>query len=403
MDYSYIAINNQGKEIRGNVKADNIPQAKAMLKSEGKVIVSIKEGATKNIAQVEIMPKKPKLRDLSVLCRQFVSISSAGVPIITALEMLAGQTENKMLAHSLGECCTTIRSGSSLTEAMGQHPKMFPSLLITMVAAGESSGSLDIAFGRMGEQFEKEQKLLSTVKKASIYPITVAIIAFIVVLLMLGFVVPSFEEMLSDLGEELPLITKIVIAGGDFVANYWIFIILGVVGLVFVLKRFSRTASGREIFSNLVLKIPLYNKLVIKTAAARISRTLSTLVAAGIPLIEAIEISAGTMTNEVFKKAMAQVKEDVSMGTPLSEAMMRTGKFPALVYQMIRVGEESGDMESMLTTLANYYDEEVETTTATVMAAIEPLLIVVLALIVGGIVFAVIMPLGSIYASLENL
>lgn len=402
--YAYVLLNNEGKEQKGTLEAADMGQASAQLKKDGATLISLNEaGLLAKDVQLSFMEKKPKPRDMAVFCRQITSILSAGVPVASALDMMSEQTDNKMLSVAAAGCRTAIQSGSSLADAMRDYPKVFPELFITMVAAGEASGSLEVAFARMGEQFEKEEKLRSTVKKASIYPIVVCVVAVAVVMLLLTFVIPTFEDMLMDLGVDLPVITKMVIGASRFMQKWWYLVLAVIAGLVFYLKHFRKTEAGQRAFGRIGLKLPLFGKLTVKTAAARMCRTMSTLLAAGIPLIDVIEITANTMSNYYFKEALLEAKDDVAMGEPLSKILAQNKLFPPTVYHMMNIGEETGRLEEMLNKLAQYYDEEVEATTAQVMAALEPMIIIVLAIIIGTIVLAVIMPMGAMYQGLDNL
>ena len=402
--YSYLAIDNKGREIKGTLEADTQLAAAQDLKRRGLTIASLGEaGALGKDINLTFLEKKPKPRDMAVFCRQFVSIINAGVSVTSALEMLAEQTENKKLRAAISSCKMNIEKGESLAEAMGKHRNVFSDIFITMAEAGELSGSLDISFTRMAEQFEKDAKLKATIKKASIYPIVVLFVAIGVVIGMLLFVVPTFESMFVDLGTELPGITKAVIAASAFMQKFWYLIIAAVIGLVFLFNLYKRSDSGRHLFGTIAMKAPLFGKLTVKSACARLARSLSTLLSAGIPMIDALEICASLMTNVHFQEALQTAKDDVAMGTPLSETLRRSGLFPPLVYHMAGIGEETGDIEGMLTNMAVYYEDEVEQTTAQVMAAMEPMIIIVLAGLVGTIILSVIMPMATMYGALDNL
>lgn len=403
-NYTYVVVDSSGKERRGSLDADSRNRAAALLKKEGQILVSLNEAGvlSKNL-EFSFLQRKPSARDLAVFCRQFVSIVSAGVQVTSALEMLAEQTDNKMLAAAVEGCRLSIQAGSSLSEAMRDYPKVFSDLFVTMVAAGEASGSLDVSFERMADQFEKDAKLKGLVKKASIYPIVVCVVALGVVILLLTFVIPTFEDMLLDLGVELPAVTRFVIAASQFMQGYWWLLLLFLAVVVLWFRYFHKSEAGQHTLGRLGLRLPVFGKLTVKTASARMSRTMSTLLAAGIPLMEAMSITAQTMTNVFFRDALRSGRDDVSMGESMAATLQRSALFPALVYHMIGIGEETGDLDGMLTTLADYYDEEVEQTTQQVMALLEPLIIIVLALIVGVIVMAVIMPMGAMYTGLDNL
>ncbi len=403
-NFSYTAINSSGANVKGIIEASDIGQATFVIKGEGNTIVSISEANQLNQSlNINLFERKPKAREMAIFCRQFVSITTAGVPVIAAFEMLAEQTENGILKKAIEECCLSIRQGMSLSEAMAEHPKVFNSLLITMVAAGEATGNLEVSFTRMAVQYEKDAKLKALILRSSAYPTVVLIIAVVVVIVLLGFVVPNFESLLTDLGTDMPAFSVAVIGAGKFMQANWPIVIVAIVAIVGSLIAYSRTKSGKNTFSNIQLMLPLFKTLAVKTASARACRTLATLVSAGVPLIDAIEISANTMTNVRYKECLLSAKDEVAMGMPLSEPLFRANLFPKMVCHMMKIGEESGDLEGMLTKLADYYDEEVENTTATVMAALEPLIIVFLAGIIITIVMAVMLPMTSIYEGLDNL
>lgn len=404
MTFSYIILTKAGKEAKGTIEAATQQEAAQKLKEEGNTLISLTEAnALSKEVEISIIKKKPKPRDMAVFCRQFVSIIDAGVPVTSALEMLGQQTENKMLAEAIVDCKLKIEKGSSLADAMKDHQNVFSSLFITLVEAGEASGSLDVSFNRMGTQFEKDAKIKGLIKKSAIYPIVVSVVAVVVVIVMLTFVVPQFESMLTDLGSDLPLLTKIVVAASEFMIAKW-YIVLGIVVLLVIgILRYRKTEGGGRLFGRIGIRAPLIGKLTVKSASARMARTLSTLLGSGIPLIEALDIVARTMGNVHFREALLDAKDDVAMGDALSISIERSGLFPPMVHHMIHIGEETGDLEGMLTKLAEYYEEEVELTTQQVMAAVEPMIIIVLALIVGVIVGAVMLPMMNMYSALDNL
>ncbi len=400
--FAYEAINSRGTTVKGNIEADNIDKAQALLKGQELIPVTVKEqtALTKDISLD--FGGKPKARDFSVFCRQFVSMTQAGVSLIDALNMLGEQTENKKLCKSIKEIQADVEKGESLTVAMQKQPIM-PSLLCSMVEAGEASGSLDVAFDRMATHFEKDAKLKAMVKKAAIYPVIVIIVAIAVVIVMLEMVIPTFSQMFTDMDMELPAITKGVIALSDFIGEKWYIIVAIVIVAAIGLRAFKKSAFGELIFAKAGLKMPLFGSLTIKTASARFARNISTLLAAGLPLVDAVGITADIMDNMLIKNALNASKDEIVQGTPLSVPLKQCGLFPPMVYQMTRIGEESGDIEGLLEKLADYYDEEVEMATASLMAAMEPMIIRVLAGIVGTLVGAVMAPMAQMYAGLDNL
>ncbi len=401
-NFTYLVLDKNGKESKGSIEAVNLEQATALLKADGKIPVKVKEAGAMD-KDIKILQKKPTPRDMAVYCRQFVSIVEAGVPVTSALEMLAEQTENPLLADAIDKCRAGIQAGTSLSEAMQEHPNVFPPLFVTMVAAGEASGTLEVAFDRMGTQFEKDAKIQGMVKKASVYPITIMIVAVVVVAVLLVMVIPTFEEMLADMGQELPWITKMVVGASQFMQEYWYIIAAVAVGAILFFRSYAKTDSGQRIFGSIQRKLPLFGNLAMKTASSRMCRTMSTLLAAGVPLIDALEIVANTMPNIHYKEAILDARDDVAMGTPLSEPLRRCGMFPPLVYHMTKIGEEVGDLEGMQNKLADYYDEEVEAAVAALMAAMEPAIIILLAGVIGTIVMSVMIPMGQMTTALGDL
>lgn len=401
--WGFVAIDKSGKEIKGSREADNEEQALRELKAQGLIVLEITEqnALTKDIS-IDI-GGKPSARDLSVFCRQFASITRAGVTIIEALRMLAEATENKKMQKALMNVRADVEKGETFADSLAKHPAVFPELLIQMARAGESSGSLETSMERMAIQFEKSAKTKALVKKAMIYPIVVMIVAIAVVIVMLVVVIPSYTEMFEQLGAELPGITLAVIAMSDFVKSYWFIIIPVVIAIAFALKAYAKTYGGKHLFGKLQLKIPAVKNLIVKNASAMMARTLSTLLTAGVPLNEAVGIVANTMSNIWFKEALKEATDQIMIGVPLSQPLQNCGLFPPMVYYMVRIGEEAGSTEEMLNKLADYYEEEVELAVQSLMAAMEPMIIIILAVVVGGLIAAVMAPMMTMYEALDNL
>lgn len=401
--WGYVAIDKSGKEIKGSKDADNKELVLRDLKNQGLIVLEITE---QNMLTKDIsfdFGGKPTPRDMAVFCRQFASITRAGVTIIETLNMLADSTENKKMQKAVYAVRADVEKGESFADSMAKHPAVFSELLVQMARAGEASGSLDTAMERMAVQFEKSAKTQALIKKAMIYPIVVACVAVGVVVVMLVFVIPRYMDMFEQLGTELPAITLAVVALSNFIQNYWFIIIPVIIAIVFALKTYAKTYSGRHVFGRLQLKIPAVKNLVVKSACSQMSRTLSTLLTAGVPLIEAVDIVSDTMTNIWFKEALKEALEQIMIGVPLSQPLQTSGLFPPMVFHMIRIGEEAGSTEEMLNKLADYYEEEVEMAVQSLMAAMEPMIIIVLAGIVGILIGAVMAPMVQMYAALDNL
>lgn len=401
--YGYEALNSAGKEIKGSVEADNIEAARQALKKQGIQVISIKpqSALTKDI-NIKV-GGYPKPRDMSVFCRQFVSMTKAGVTISEALKMLTEQTENDRLREAAEGVRVSVEKGETLASSLAMYPKIFPSLMVHMVEAGEASGSLDVALERMATQFEKSAKTTAMVKKAMIYPIAVCIVALAVVVVMLVVVIPNYATMFESLGTDLPALTKAVQAASNFIIQKWFILVPAIIAIVVLVKMFAETDTGIHFFDKIKLSIPAFKNLEIKTASAQMARTLSTLLAAGVPLVDAVDIVSNVMSNVYFKEALQDCKNEIIIGQPLSRPLEQSGLFPPMVYHMTRIGEETGATEEMLAKQADYYEEEVEAAVASLMAAMEPVIIIVLAAIVLVLVGACLMPMMTMYETLNNM
>lgn len=401
--FSYKAVSAAGKDVKGSVEAESREEAARKIKEQGLVPVSIgKQGALDKDVNIPIFKgKKIPARDMSVFCRQFSSILKAGVSVINALEMLAEQTENKKLKEAIVNTQSNVEKGENLSDSMRQNDA-FPSILIDMVRAGEASGSLENSLTRMAIQFEKDAKLNGIVKKAMMYPIVLICVMIGVIIVMLTFVIPSFMTMFEDLDSELPVTTKAILAMSNSLKNYWYIYIIVVVGIVVGIQMYKRTDNGKHNLDKLKLKIPVFGVLQTKSACASFARTMSTLLQAGMPMIDALEISASTMKNVLFYDGLEKVKNGVSLGLPLSNQLKATGLFPAMVVHMVGIGEETGNVEEMLTNSATYYEEEVEVQTQTLTSLMEPVIIVLMAFVVVLLIMAIYQPMIQLYNTLGS-
>ena len=401
--FSYVAVDKRGKEKRGSLEAETRERALEQLKAEGLIPVSVREQGALNKEIDFSIGKKVKPRDLSVFCRQFVSITQAGVPMKEALQMLSEQTENKWLKRAISEVLLNVEKGNTLADSMRSQPDIFPPMLVNMVEAGEQSGSLEMAFSRMAVHFEKEAKLKATIKKATIYPIILVIAAIGVIAVMLLFVIPIFIDMFADLDIDMPALTMFVMNSSKWMTSHWYVVLAIIVGVVVAYKLIYKTTQGRLTIDRIKMKMPLFGKLTVKTACSQFARTMSTLLMSGISTIDALETTSKIVNNIHYTNAMLKAREEVMKGIPLSEPLEASGIFPPMVYHMTGIGEETGNVEEMLEKMADYYDEEVEMTTQSVLAAMEPIIILFMALIIGTLVIAVISPIASMYNGLDNL
>lgn len=398
--YGYLAVDRYGKKKKGTLPADDVDHLKQLIKRDGLTLIEFKEQGimTKDIDLPFL--DKVKDRDISVFCRQFVSMLSAGVPIATALMMLGGQTENKRLRNAILNTKNEIEKGETLGDAMSKQPRaVFPEIMLNMARAGEASGNLEIAFERLSVYFEKRNKTRSAIKKAMIYPIVVFSVVVIAMIVMFVFVMPKFKAVFESSGSELPAITQVVMGISDWLVAYWwlALIIIAVVAVLLVL--FGKTNRGKHIYHKIQLKIPIFGMLKVKSESSMFARTAATLLHAGLPVLDTLEIAATNMENVYFKESVLRAKEEVSVGTPMAAGLRLGGYFPPLVNHMVGIGEETGGIEEMLDKVAEYFDEETENTTAQLMSLMEPFIIIFMAICVGFIVLAVLVPMFSVYGN----
>ena len=396
--YNYKAMDKNGKAKKGSIEAINLDKAKERLKSEGLIVQDIKEqGAGKKGGG-----KKVKDKDLAVFCKQFSAVLNAGVTIISALEMMSEQLENKTLKRALQEAQAYVQKGGTLADAFKLNPKVFPPIMINMTAAGEMSGNLEICFDRLTTHFETANALHSKVKGAVTYPIVILIVVVAVVAVLLVGVIPQFSQMFDDLGSELPAATQMLVNLSNFLQHKWYILVIIVAAIVFGLKAFGKTEPGSLMYAKIGIKFPLFGNLTIKSAAATFSRTMATLMASGISLIDAVEQVAKMINNRIIREALLDAKTQIAKGVPLSKPLRDCGIFPPMLPQMTKIGEETGNIEDMMDKVADYYEMEVNDATDALTAAMEPLIIVIMGVVVGGIVMAIYSPMLSMYDAVDN-
>jgi type IV pilus assembly protein PilC len=337
-----------------------------------------------------------KLKDVAVWSRQFATMINAGLSLLRALYILADQSENKALAEITNQVRIDVEKGSSLSAALSKHPKAFNRLFISMVKAGEIGGVLDSVLMRLADTIEKQVELRRKVKSAMTYPAVVAVLVFLIVSAMLLFIIPMFEGLYAELGGKLPLPTQILIDISKICRQFWWVVAIGAGVGIWLFRRWINTESGRAQWDAMKLKAPVFGQLVRKTALARFSRTLSALVRSGVPILESLDIVAETSGNTVVAKAVWDTQSAVKRGEPLARKLEDHPVFPAMVVQMMAVGEETGALDEMLDKIADFYDAEVEATVDALTSLIEPLLIVVMGVCVGGMVISLYMPMFNI-------
>ena len=400
--FNYKAVDKNGKAKKGTIDAADREKAQEKLKSEGLAVTELKDAGEAK-AGFSLGKKKVKSRDLSILCKQMVSILNAGVTVITALDMLSEQMDNKTLKSALVEAKIYVEKGGTFSDAMRLNPDVFPPIMINMVAAGESSGSMEKSFDRLSTHFEKDDALKGKIKGALTYPIIVMIVAVLVIVVVMIAVIPNFVEMFADMGTQLPLATRMMMAGSDFVLHKWFILVPAIIAIVVGLKVFFATPTGKLLFAKASINAPIFSDLVIKSNASRFSRTLSTLMGAGIPMLDAIEQVAKMMDNVIFREGLMNRKTQVAKGLPLSKPLKDMDVFPTMLVQMVKIGEETGNIEDMMEKVADLYDREVDLATESLTQAMEPLTMVLMAGIVGLIVAAVYGPILSMYEGIDNM
>jgi type IV pilus assembly protein PilC len=384
-----------GQAQEGVLLADSRDAAVAVLRRQNIQVTNIRERG-REIKLIPRLPMNVSRKRISIFTRQFSVMLDAGLPLVQCLEILGGQEENKAFATMINDVRADVESGSSVADAMRKHPKAFDNLFVNMVAAGEAGGILDIILQRLSTYIEKSVKLNSQVKAAMIYPVAVLVIAALVVFIILWKVIPVFAQLFSGLGGEMPFLTRMVIAASNFVGRYFIFIVivLGAGGVA--IQRYHKTYRGRRVLDGLLLKVPIIGMLLRKISVARFCRTLATLTASGVPILDGLEITAKTAGNAIIEDAIMSVRKSVEEGKTISEPLAETKVFPAMVVQMINVGEQTGALDQMLSKIADFYEDEVDTAVAGMMKLIEPLMISVLGVVIGTIVAAMYLPLYSI-------
>lgn len=393
--YSYTAVNRIGKRVKANMDAASVEAAKHSLRAAGYTILEIKELNALN-RDIELpFLGNPTSKDMAIFCRQFQSILRAGVPVSTVLSMLSQQTENAKLAAAIRDMQASIEKGETLAGSMRKHPKIFTSMLTNMVAAGEESGNLEESFRQMEAWFDKAKKTKSAVGKAMVYPCVLIVVMVIVLIIMMVKIIPSFMQTFTDMNMELPLPTKMVMAASDWFTQWWWLLVIVLVALTVGGVLFNRTNRGMHFFGWLTRKIPVVKLMTVRSACATFCRTLSLLLGSGLGLTESLDLVAMNMSNIYFREAVLTVKTMVSEGWSLNSSLRDTGLFPAMVYNLAGIGEETGDLQDMLDKTADYYDDEVQDATQRLLSLMEPAVMLFLAVFVVIIVLAIFLPMLS--------
>lgn len=392
-----------GKRKKGRITAVSLREAKDKLRQESILVTDLSELESTGLnKEVNILPERVKIEHLIMYVRQFATLIRAGVPIVRATSILRVQTESKVLKKTLSQVEDDLKEGIAYSEAIKKHPRVFSNFFSSMALAGETSGNLEEALDQIGLQLQKQYDVKRKVISALTYPLVVSIVAIGVVAFLMVNVVPTFASIFGQLGGELPLITRIVVAVSDFIAAFWWLLLAIVILGFFVFTWMLKRDRERFVIDRLLLKMPIFGPIVTKSQIALLTRSLAVLLQAAVPILTAIEITERIVSNRVIRKGLTEAREMMAQGIPLHEPLMRNSNFPPLMTQMIAVGEESGDLDSMLNEVAEFYETEVETTTDRLKSIIEPLLIVVLASVVGVIVISIVVPMFQIYGDIQN-
>lgn len=404
MKFTYAAKNSQGQAQNGIIEAPNDSTAAKILAEKKLFVLNLKKekqsdllGKSLNISDnISIFGKRVSLKDKIIFTQQLAMMIKSGLPLVDAFSALQEQTENKYFASVIGDIIEEVKGGKSLSATLSKYPNIFSKFYISIVSSGEKSGKLDDVLQRLSEELQKDYDLISKIKAAVTYPILIIIALIGIVILMLLFVVPQIKKIFVDMGVELPLITRIVLGTSDLLVKYWYIVLFIIIALIIGIKYYAKTQNGGLVWDKFKLRIPLIGKLAKKIYMSRFCRTTGTLVASGLPILNIIDTTADIINNRVYQDSLHQVSDKVESGMTFSEAIKIQKNFPAMIYHLIAVGEKSGKLDDTLLTMADFFDREIETSTANLTSLVEPILIIIVGAGVGLVVASVIMPMYSL-------
>jgi type IV pilus assembly protein PilC len=395
-EYAYRALDNQGGARTGVIDAETEAHAIARLREQGWVPLELQDKKQKGLKmelKIPFLSDRISLKDVAVSSRQLATMIDAGLPLMRSLSVLAEQTESSALAKTWEAVRADVQAGASFSGALAKHPKAFTVLYVAVIRAGEAGGALDTCLLRLSDTLEKQVELRNKVRSAMTYPIMVAIMVFVILTAILIFIVPTFKQLYVDLGGTLPVPTRVLIFLSDVMRKFFLFVMLGAGVGIFLLRRYIKTDQGRRVWDAFKLKVPIFGELFRKVAMSRFSRTLGTLLRSGVPVLQSLEITKETAGNRIVAEAIEDVESSVRQGESLARPLLRHKVIPPMVVQMLAVGEETGAVDTMLEKVANFYDSEVETTVDALTSLIEPILIVILGAVVGGILISLYLPM----------
>ena len=390
--YKWEGKTRQGTIAKGELDAPNEEAVISKLRSQQVMATRVKL-KPKSLGTITFLKQKVSEREIVVFTRQFATMIDAGLPLVQCLEILVSQQENKTFAEVLSDIKADVEAGSTFAKALGKHPKVFDSLFVALVAAGEVGGILDTILNRLGAYIEKSLKLKKKVKGALVYPGAVLGISMVVILILLIFVIPVFAKMFESFGGQLPAPTQFVVNVSNLVRDYWWIMLPSLIAFIYGSKTLLRTPKGREVKDNLALKLPVFGDLTKKVAVAKFTRTLSTMITSGVPILDGLEIVAKTSGNNTIEKAILKTKERIAEGKTIAEPLQETGVFPNMVCQMITVGESTGALDVMLAKIADFYEDEVDQTVESLTTLLEPIMMTFLGGTVGGMLVTMYLPI----------
>lgn len=387
--------NRMGDVVGGERVAKSAMDLTRILHREQITVINIKRKPTE-LKIPFLKREKVSLKELAVFSRQLSVLIDADLPLIQGLNMMAQQTKNNYFKNAITQVRKDVEAGSTLNQALKKFPKVFDDLYCNLVASGEQSGSLDIMLRRLAEFQEKIVKLRAQVKQAMTYPVVILVFSVLVVIFMLWKVVPIFSNIFAELGADMPFLSLMVLALSNFIQKYLLFIFIGFIAFILIFRYFRKTATGRKLVDTALLKFPLFGKLIEKVALSRVTRTLSTLLSGGVPMMESLKITSTTAGNVILENRLVQSRSQIAEGTSLTEAFRDTGRFPLMLTQMVGVGEATGTLDAMLTKLADFYDDEVEAAVGSLLSILEPILLIFVGGLVGMIVISMYLPVFSL-------
>ncbi|WP_243297452.1 type II secretion system F family protein [Bacillus litorisediminis] len=399
--YQYSGRDRKGEKRSGKLKAADQKEAMAKLREQGIAVLSLEELTSFLYKEIEIKKKRVKPQDFVMYIRQFSTLIQAGISIVEATQILAKQSDNKLLKQALLKVEEKLREGRSFTQAVAEHPKIFPPIFVHLVRAGEVGGNMDDILDRLAVYFEKQYETRNKVKAALTYPIFIGIVSIIVLIFLLTTVVPTFSTMFASLGAELPIVTKMVLTASQFFVTWWWALLLIAGTIVGGLWYFIKKMDGQYYLDYFVLKLPMIGMILRKSALARMTRTLSSLYASSVPILQSMSIIENVVGNEVYVRALQEVKTSLEKGQSMTKPLQKHWAFPPMVVQMIATGEKTGAMETVLGKVADFYEADVSIATEKLKALLEPVLITFLAGVVGVIVASIALPMFSMFESIQ--